>query len=280
MAKAKVRADCRADTRGGAWAGIPLCVINSAAHRHLSLYARAILVEITGRMNGWNNGAIAVSQRELREALSCSPNRVVRGVAELMEHGLLDVTTEGQWKERRAREYRLTFVTTKARPATNDYLRWAPMEKSGATDAVAGKGQSATDAVAAPPGIATDAIAAIAEHRRKTAISRYSSATDAVPLISKPYPPSRSGQVAGANDRSETPYSAAGHRFDIETDAQAILVRNALSEYRDSKGLIGVSRLAHAACIEPARVIAFLEHRDLLSAPTIARLNREIGRAA
>jgi hypothetical protein len=49
MARSKVKADYRADTRGGSWAGLPVCLIESPAYRHLSLYARAILVETPPR---------------------------------------------------------------------------------------------------------------------------------------------------------------------------------------------------------------------------------------
>src|SRR6478609_11251332 len=124
MARRRVQADCKADTRGGRWAGIPVCVIESAAYRDCSVHARAILVELVARMMGYNNGRIAVSQRQLVEALGCSPRKVVRAVAELMEHGLLDVQIEGKWKERMAREYRITFVSTKGRSATNEYIHW------------------------------------------------------------------------------------------------------------------------------------------------------------
>src|SRR5438045_3601597 len=103
MARRKIKADCRADTRGGRWAGIPLQVIDSAAYRDCSVHARAILVELVARMNGWNNGSIAASHRELRAALRCGQRKIVRGIAELMEHGLIDVASEGKWKERLAR---------------------------------------------------------------------------------------------------------------------------------------------------------------------------------
>ena len=83
MTRRKVRADCRADTRGGRWAGIPICVIESSAYRDCGVHARAILVELVARLNGWNNGSIAASHRELRDLLHCSQRKVVRGLAEL-----------------------------------------------------------------------------------------------------------------------------------------------------------------------------------------------------
>jgi len=68
-----------------------VCVINSAAFHDCSVHARAILIELVARMNGCNNGKIAVSQREFA-ALRCHARKVVRGIVELWEHGLLDVT--------------------------------------------------------------------------------------------------------------------------------------------------------------------------------------------
>lgn len=213
----KQKADCRADTRGGRWAGIPICLIESPSWRDLSLHARAVLVELTARMNGWNNGSIAVSHRELVDGLGCSPNRIVKALADLMEHGFLDVSAEGQWKERQAREYRLTFVTTKGAPATNDYLRWTPKEQSGATGAVAGKGQSATGAIAAGAKPATGAIARLREHKRKTANTEIPPATGAVALICKPYPPGQLDGPRGDNGSCSDPLSTAAPRFDSGT---------------------------------------------------------------
>jgi excisionase family DNA binding protein len=59
------------------------------------------------------------------------------GPSRLMQHGLIDISAEGTWQERRAREYRLTFVSTldahgRHVRATNDYVAWRPCPKSGA----------------------------------------------------------------------------------------------------------------------------------------------------
>lgn len=134
MGRRKAHADCRADTRGGRFAGIPICVIDSLAYRDLSLWARAILVELVKRMSGYNNGKIALSITEICIALNNSNRgKASKAIAELMEHGFIDVPTEANWKERMAREYRLTFVTTAYPPfgATNDYKNWTPADKSG-----------------------------------------------------------------------------------------------------------------------------------------------------
>lgn len=200
----KAKADCRADTRGGSWVGIPKCLIDSAAYRHLSLHARAVLIEIAARMMGYNNGQIAVSHRELRASLGCSPRNIVSAVVELMEHGFLDVTADGSWKQRQARTYRLTFVSTKGAGATNDYLRWSPHKaKSGATDAVTAGGESASHAVAGSTGIASHAVAAIEASRRR---GQNPAASHAVALIDMPSP---SAEFEGQSPSNMIPLNRA-----------------------------------------------------------------------
>lgn len=196
MARRRVQADCRADTRGGRWAGIPVCVIESAAYRHCSVHAKAILVELVSRMNGYNNTKIALSQRQLTDALKCSPRKVVRCMAELMEHGLIDVHSEGKWKERMAREYRLTFVSTKGAAATNDYLRWKPMEKSGATASVSTIPKSGSALKAGVSRRASAVVTVLAIGTREIANSENPAASAAASLISKPYVASASWWTA------------------------------------------------------------------------------------
>ena len=143
--------------------------MKSAAYLDLSPLARSALFELVAAMNGWNNGQIAVSQRQLAAALKTTNFRAIgRAIADLMEHGLIDVSVEGQWKERMAHQYRLTFVSTKGANATNDYLHWRP-KKFGADEASA-EGANSADKVSARKRKFDDAASArIAAHRRKTA---------------------------------------------------------------------------------------------------------------
>lgn len=195
----KVKADCRADTRGGPWAGIPVCVIESAAYRDCSLHARAVLVELVSRMRGYNNGKLAVSQRELVSSLRCSPRKVVRALAELMEHGFLDVSVEGKWKERMARQYRLTFVSTKNAPATNEYRYWSATGKSGATTKVSPSLPTATASVATTRTSGFAAVAIRGTGAQKTANVGNEPASCAVALISKPCV----GQLLSPSDQTQ-----------------------------------------------------------------------------
>jgi len=227
MARAKVRADCRADTRGGPWVGIPLCVIKSAAWRHLSLPARAILVEIVARMNGWNNGSIAISQREIAEALGLTNFRNISpAIAELMKHGLIDIPIEGGWKQRQARQYRVTFVSTKSAAATNEYRDWAPTKKSGDATVAATGGQSAATAAAGRRKLDATAAARIQSSRRKSANLGNEPAATVASLIYEPCVPPKIGekidQINQASSSFTSRPSVANGNLSIEASDQII----------------------------------------------------------
>jgi hypothetical protein len=177
-------ADTKAVAGVSGFAGIPKCVLKSEAYRRLSLMARAILFEVAGILDGHNNGHIHVSYAELAARLN-RKNQAPIGpaIAELMRHGLLDLSAESVWRERKAREYRLTFVNTtdsigRTIKATNDYLTFD------ATDVVAAKGKSATASVAGQGDAATNAVAGTHGKPPKT---KSAAATTGVVLISKPY---------------------------------------------------------------------------------------------
>lgn len=204
----KLKADNRADTRGGGWVGIPHVVADSLAYRHLGLWGRAVLFEIARAFNGYNNGKIGLSQRQLAERLNTTNFRAIgKAIAELMQHGLIDVTTEGQWKQRMAREYRLTFVTTgdafHLRAATNDYRDWTPQKSS--DDGVSARKPVPADNVSARQLNPADNVSAkIAAHQRKTANSQNGAADNVSSLIGKPYP-SRAASACGGDQTAETP---------------------------------------------------------------------------
>ncbi|MFZ5701810.1 MULTISPECIES: hypothetical protein [Pseudomonadota] len=251
--RSKPKAPCRADTRGGQWAGLPWVVIDSPAYQALSLYARAVLVEIVRRMDGFNNGKIAISQREIAARLGTSNFRAIgKAIAELMQHGFLLVSAEGEWAQRKAREYRLTFVSTQKGhliiPATNDYLHWAPTQKSGADDVSAETGKSADDVSARPPFAADDVSARIARHQRKTAISAKSSADDVSSLIGKPYPPSgNGGEPTWTDIRNGGRSPAPGD--DLINQTERAELRSLVIDYLDRTQSYARDIARHPACL-------------------------------
>jgi hypothetical protein len=126
----KHQADQRADLRGGKFIGLPTVVFTSEAWRlGLNSFDRDVHLQILAKFSGYNNGQIAISQREIADAIGNSNFRKIgRSIARQIEVGLLGIATEGLWKQRKAREYRLTYITANKPPfttaATNDYLHW------------------------------------------------------------------------------------------------------------------------------------------------------------
>ena len=275
MGKRTARADCRADTRGGAWAGIPVCVINSPSYRDLGMWARAILVEMVARMNGYNNGHIAISITEICEALGNSNRgKASRALAELMEHGFIDVTVQANWKERMAREYRLTFVTTAYPPfgATNDYKNWAPAEKSGG---------NASLPVNAVSGHAS--LPAKNQKQRKSAKNGKSpfpvSGNTVSPLIYNHIPPQKSGdgnQPESAGDMNGLSQSVPPSKGGDGQGATA--VRDKLKNLLQSSPTGTQSRLAEAARIPSATLSKFLNDGAALSSAHSTRLQLEMAK--
>lgn len=189
MGKGRKQADHRADLRGKPFIGLPAAVLYSPAYTSLSPPARALLLEILARFNGYNNGEIAISQRELAARLSTSNyRRISQATGELLQHGLIDIAAEAPWKQRHAREYRLTFISTGRappyRPATNDYLQIPPVAFSRADTGSAERRRSADTGSAGRPTAADDASAGI---RRNPPVGGNPSADTGSTLIVKPY---------------------------------------------------------------------------------------------
>ena len=162
MGRKKYRTDHRADTRGDGLIGLPKVVHKSAAYRSLDLYGRAVLLEILSRFNGFNNGQIGCSVREIGEALgNQNYRRISKAIADCMQRGLLDIAADSIWKERKSRQYRLTFITSgKAPPyraATNDYRSWKPQISVDPVSAEEGK---SADPVSASQFPSADAVSA------------------------------------------------------------------------------------------------------------------------
>lgn len=193
MAKVKHKADQRAATRGAGWTGLPHVVHDSTAYLSLSLYARQVLIEVVRRFNGYNNGKIAISQREIGKRLGSSNyTKISKAVAELMDRGMIDVTTNRNWKARMAREYRLTFVSTgdhvRHVQATDDYRYWTAAEKSGADDGSAEEAFSADDVSSEQRNPADDVSSGQIQKWQKRVIRKNVAAEASSSLIYTPYP--------------------------------------------------------------------------------------------
>ena len=113
---------------------MPRRVVSSVAWRHCSFRARCILDAFMLAFNGRNNGEIVFAIHDIGAALGNQGHSAnARAVAELIEKGFLQQTSDANRAQSKARTYRITFVTTGSpraiEPATHDYEDWQPVKK-------------------------------------------------------------------------------------------------------------------------------------------------------
>lgn len=252
MSKKKWKADHRADTRGDGLIGLPKCVHGSEAYRSLDLYARAVLMEILARFNGYNNGEIGCSYREIGEGLgSQNYARIAQAIADCMARGLLDIGHEAIWKERHSRQYRLTWIMSGKPPftakATNEYLEW----KNGAEHASA-DGKISAEHASAGPNMSADAVSAVKHAKAQKTVKSVSGH-----LLNTPQRLYNSHPKAGKTG-SETPLNEhdpiAGDLDDLRTWTLDHLKRNEVGEQ---------SRLADGLGIPAGTLSKFLNGGNL-----------------
>ena len=127
----------RADSRGKEFCLLPHVLIDSDAWQFATTQERSLVIAIFRRFNGSNNGAISYSAREAARDLVAGSNksdeekgnsgRAARLLKAITDKGFIAIATYHPKLERKAREYRLTFVSSGERgqiAATNDYLDW------------------------------------------------------------------------------------------------------------------------------------------------------------
>ena len=81
----------------------------SQAWHELSPYARLALIELLDRYNGFNNGAISLSCRELARSLRCAPNTANKALQDLDDAGLVRPARVGKWRGKIATEWLIAF---------------------------------------------------------------------------------------------------------------------------------------------------------------------------
>lgn len=247
--------------------------MTSHAYADLSNEAARLLFDLVRRFNGHNNGEIAMSHRQARELLRVSPRKVTCAFDDLMTHGFIEIETEGAWRERQAREYRLTWLLSGKGPPYRQpslaYRHWSPgapalpikrqraprpaggprpphqhgdgpADQSGATAPVAAKGKVATAPVAGAGEPATAPVAVKAKKPQKSAILEIGAcyrSGDAYKLPCPPAPANQPGQGDGGHgERPDLPIFGGG----------------AAGTVRGASGANGARRLAGCARAEGA----------------------------
>ena len=218
MGSKKKQADHRAETRGLGLSGLPHVVADSPAYLALSPFERAVHAEILKRFNGYNNGAIGISYEEIGARLKGRnggpPNnsRIAKAVATLMGHGLIGEPTPESWMQRRARTYRLTYISSgKAPPfktATNEYRSWKPQTAKNDGDAASPRKPRVGDSGSPEARHVGDAQSPSVSENRSFASDQFKSPGDAESsLICIPYPPSLSGETAPPSNLLAGPWA-------------------------------------------------------------------------
>lgn len=122
------RALHRLDCRGGRFSGLPHVLLNAEAYLTCGYRARAVLMVLVKRFNGFNNGTIGLSGRELAQELNCQNFKAnSQAIGELIARGFVRLTKTWPRGARKSNEYCLTFASYGRHgehPATHDYLHW------------------------------------------------------------------------------------------------------------------------------------------------------------
>ena len=217
-------ADHRADTRGGALSCLPHVVADSPAYLSLKPFERALLLEILRRFNGYNNGEIALSYKVLGERLKglnrSGPNnaRIAEAVATLTEHGIIAEPELGSWFMRRARTYRLTFISCGKgppyRPATNEYLQWTRLkEKNDGENPSPDKARRGDTQLPEPTAVRDHSSPENCENGSFPFLEVPSLGDAPSPLIEEPYPGAQTSAAIYPESGSRTHCKQCGEAF-------------------------------------------------------------------
>lgn len=250
------------DLRGSGYSFLPHAVLDALLVR-VGPRAVTIALAIIRRFNGYNNGRIALSMRDLATAIgSANHNANLAALHELERAGFLIVARHPKG-QRKANEYRLTFVSygpNGEHPATNDYL--AELE----TDLETEKSSVATTATRNALTVATTAT------RRKRRVA--DTATGATETCGFPVPPpvediathiiNHPEALPGplGNIPSDTPQIPAGASATSAAMDEPDLRRFAMSFLAKAEPG-SQSRLAHEAGIPGGTLSKFLRGRSL-----------------
>ena len=117
---------------GGNFYMVPRRVQDSVAWRCMSLRARVVLQVMQARHDGFNNGRIGISIHDIGAAIGDQNHGAnSKAVAELIDKGFVECTTDANRHQSKVRAYRLTFVSTgegkRVQPATHEYKDWRPV---------------------------------------------------------------------------------------------------------------------------------------------------------
>ena len=101
---------------------------DSPAWQSLSLSARCVWLEIMRRFNGFNNGDIPLSCREVSELCHISKGTASKAFKELIKKGFIKVGMYSSFtcKYKKSRRWIITHYPHNEKAPTNDWQDWRP----------------------------------------------------------------------------------------------------------------------------------------------------------
>jgi hypothetical protein len=244
---------------------MPHAVADSPAYKHLTPRARCLLDGLLRRYNGFNNGDINYSTRDMQDDLR-GPNTyagyptVAGAIDDLFHHGFIDIGQTHRRGERLATGYRLTFASygphNNPIPASNEYLSWqppAPEENFGGDAASAETGKLA-DTASTEWKLSADVTSAEATETSHVSTSLSADVTSAHIIT-----------IPGPVLRRETGNKTKGkhHRSTGDSFMSADELRVWVKAYLEMGSSGAQSRLAEAANVPKGTFSKFLNGRGL-----------------
>lgn len=109
-------------------------MLDSPAFLALSPIGAKLLIRLSRRYNGFNNGEVSMSVREAENEVGCARNTAVKAFRELQEKGFVSLTRAGAFatKARHASTWRLTWLPNRPHGDSNFtdpdklFMRWVP----------------------------------------------------------------------------------------------------------------------------------------------------------
>lgn len=91
----RVRANTKGRRDAGNFMRVPCAVLDSPNFRALSMKAKALILDIGARYNGFNNGDLAAPWSWMKERGWRSKDTLQRALAELQRLGMIEQTRQG-----------------------------------------------------------------------------------------------------------------------------------------------------------------------------------------
>lgn len=100
---------------------LPYNIIRSPQFRSLNGNDVRVLLEISSRHNGYNNGRIGAGQEDLANILMMSKSTSKRALENLQKTKFIVCQKQGRFTLRLASEWRVTFINSVGLPSTNEW---------------------------------------------------------------------------------------------------------------------------------------------------------------